>query len=262
MGMKRQGDEWDEEYEVTRARYKEARRVEGKARAGLGQARTRHERVRGIYERARNKVAEARSEQEKAQSRVEEARRKAEDARRKGLPRHRWESEMRRSEDDAQRRADEVTRWGDEARRQERQPRALANEVRELLPEVEELTKVSHHLEQRLDYLTKHPPGTRDRGPSTLQEDSRSLSVTESATAVLRDMLDKMERRPGQALRLVADSEGSFTLSLDTERRGDEVVSHEGTPVLLIETPIPESLLGSTLDVNETPQGAQIVLSR
>ena len=58
-----------------------------------------------------------------------------------------------------------------------------------------------------------------------------------------------MAHEPGQALRLALGSGGGMTLVLD------------GEPVLLIDSPVPEDLQGSTLDISEKPEGSTIVLS-
>ena len=86
------------------------------------------------------------------------------------------------------------------------------------------------------------------------------LTVTDRAAEAIRGMLDMMEHDTGQALRLVADADGGIELALDSPREDDNLVSHDGLTFLLIETPLPDSLRGSTLDVDDTTEGTVIVL--
>ena len=50
-------------------------------------------------------------------------------------------------------------------------------------------------------------------------------------------------------------------MELDTANENDEVVMRDNTAVLLIGPGLPDGLLGKKLDVAETTEGAQIVIS-
>ena len=137
----------------------------------------------------------------------------------------------------------------------------MNEEVKSWIAEVAGLTKTALAWEQKLRFLSQHR-GRRATAPRPESDGGpRPLSVTGRATSALKDMLDGMAHEPGQALRLALGSGGGMTLVLDTERAGDNVVSHEGEPVLLIDSPVPEDLQGSTLDISEKPEGSTIVLS-
>ena len=50
-------------------------------------------------------------------------------------------------------------------------------------------------------------------------------------------------------------------MGIDIELSGDQVVEYEGTKVLIIESELATNLKGITLDVDDTPAGAELVLS-
>lgn len=88
-----------------------------------------------------------------------------------------------------------------------------------------------------------------------------SLAVTEQAGAVLKQVLNSVEREPEQVLRLVTDQQGILNLALDSEREGDQVVTHEGDVVMVIEAPLSEQLSGSTMDVKSTAEGPALTIT-
>ena len=53
----------------------------------------------------------------------------------------------------------------------------------------------------------------------------------------------------------------NLVLVLDTQAKGDSVLSHQRVPVLLVGDPVPPSLLGKTLDVSPSFEGTQIILT-
>ena len=63
------------------------------------------------------------------------------------------------------------------------------------------------------------------------------------------------------ALDMVVGKEGNLVLVLDTQAKGDSVLSHQRVPVLLVGDPVPPSLLGKTLDVSPSFEGTQIILT-
>ena len=65
-----------------------------------------------------------------------------------------------------------------------------------------------------------------------------------------------------QGLRLIRNDEGQLGLGIDVEQEGDNVVEFEGTKVLLVEEGLAVSLVGLTMDVEETAEGPKLVLNK
>ena len=87
------------------------------------------------------------------------------------------------------------------------------------------------------------------------------IGVTESARQELKRILSAKVDMPQARLRLTARGQGQLGLGIDIEMPGDEVVEHEGSKVLIVEHRLATSLEGVTLDVEDTPQGLQLVIS-
>ena len=94
------------------------------------------------------------------------------------------------------------------------------------------------------------------------QAEPTPLSVSGGAGAALKSTLDTLERSPGQALRLNVGEGDSVSLSLDAQREGDQLVSHDGAGVLLIAQNVLVTMSGATLDISETSNGINLVLRR
>lgn len=240
----------------------QAKETQKKFEKVAGEARSKHERVKGMHARARSKQADLVQGQAEAQRNFEQARYRADDARRKGMSTHRWEAEARHWTAEGLRSADGARRWGEETRRKEREVRTAFEEVRDMTEELGDLQKATFKMEQRLNAVALGEKfGGRGAAPA-LQRSQKSLAVTEKATRALKQILDNANRGPDQVLRLNADAEGNIKFSFDTPGETDSVVTHQGSTVMLIESPLPTSLQGATLDVQETPSGPNIVLIR
>ena len=87
------------------------------------------------------------------------------------------------------------------------------------------------------------------------------ISVTERAVQELGAMLVANATEEEQVLRLAGENEG-FTLGLDCEREGDEVVRGEAGTILVIDSLLAQALDGSTIDTTDTPQGTRLTISR
>jgi Fe-S cluster assembly iron-binding protein IscA len=79
-----------------------------------------------------------------------------------------------------------------------------------------------------------------------------SVTVTERAAAALKDLLEQQNPGPDQVLRLIYDTDSSVKLVLDTKAADDQVVDHQGQPVMVIEPAISQDLAGTTLDSTGT----------
>ena len=239
----------------------QAKETQKKFEKVAGEARSKHERVKGMHARARSQQADAAQGQVDAERNLEQARYRTDDARRRGMSTHRWEAEAHRWTVEGQRSAEGARRWGEETRRKEREVRTAFEEVRDMTEELGDLQKATFKMDQRLNAIALGEKfGGRGAAPA-LQPGQKSLAVTEAATAVLKQILDNANRRPDQVLRLNADAEGNIKFSFDTARETDNLVTHQGSTVMLIESPLPASLQGTTLDVKETPSGPNLILT-
>ena len=259
--MKRPPADSDEFIEAL-VELQQAKVTQKKALKSSGEVRSRYERIKGMFDRAQGRQAEAQRDVREAQRSAQESQRRAEDSRRKGMASHRWEADARRWTAEAQRLADGVRRWGEEARRKERDVRSSFLKVKEATTEVGSLQKAAFKLEQKLKFIALSEARGRSLQPSAREGDEMPLAVTEEAAASLRQVLDKTAHKPGQLLRLNADPEGNIRFTFDTAGEDDTIVTHQGSAVMIVESPLPESLQGATLDVDQTASGPSLILSR
>ena len=223
------------------------------------------EKIRLLADKSRHQEEDARALESDAQQYTDTARRKAVDARRTGQSQFRYTNDQRRWEEQARRSGQKTRHWEDDARRHETEHRELSEEMRDLSDEIEALEENARISEQHLERIKR----TRDERKSEVSAEARSasaqesLSITSTAVATLKEMLDSTpNREPGQALRLTIAPTGGVRLTLDSRRLGDTEVSHLGMIVLLIKMPMPEQLLGAILDVHQTHDGSMFTLSR
>ena len=87
------------------------------------------------------------------------------------------------------------------------------------------------------------------------------ISVTEGACKELKRILTNKVDWPGAGLRLIDRGQGILGLGIDIELSSDQVVEYEGIKVLIIESKLAANLKGVTLDVDDTPDGAELVIS-
>lgn len=85
------------------------------------------------------------------------------------------------------------------------------------------------------------------------------LSVTDAAVKELSDILDQTNASSDQCIRLV-QNEDALALQMGEQRAGDQVISGEERPVLLIDSDLSQALEGATLDAVETDEGKQLML--
>ena len=77
------------------------------------------------------------------------------------------------------------------------------------------------------------------------------LTVTEAASARLRQMLEQQSMPEETAVRFVYEGQG-VALQQDRERAGDTTFQHEGRTVLLLDAQVSELLAEDTLDLEGT----------
>ena len=86
------------------------------------------------------------------------------------------------------------------------------------------------------------------------------INVTERARQELRRILFEKVDMPQARLRLIAKGRGNLGLGIDVEAQGDQVVEYEGSKVLIIEPRLATSLKGVHLDIEDTSEGAELVI--
>ena len=87
------------------------------------------------------------------------------------------------------------------------------------------------------------------------------INITERAKQELIKILSKKVDWPGARLRLMDRGQGKLGLGIDIEASGDHIIEYEGIKLLLIEPKLATNLKGVTLEVNDTPEGAELVIS-
>lgn len=87
------------------------------------------------------------------------------------------------------------------------------------------------------------------------------IKITEGAKQELRKLLFEKVDWPGARLRLMDRGKGKLGLGVDIEAPGDHIVEYEGTKVLIVEPELATNLKGITLDVDNTHEGAELVIS-
>ncbi|MFC2034337.1 hypothetical protein ACFLTT_02930 [Chloroflexota bacterium] len=86
------------------------------------------------------------------------------------------------------------------------------------------------------------------------------IGITERARQELKRILVSKVDHPAARLRLTDGNKGDLGLSVDVELPGDEVVEHEGYNLLTIEKQLAAKLEGVILDVEDTPEGLQLII--
>lgn len=87
------------------------------------------------------------------------------------------------------------------------------------------------------------------------------LTVTERAAQELKGILQAHAVEPEQVLRLVREAQG-FSLRLDKEGAGDEVVESEGATILLIDEQLSPLVDGAVVDCIDTPEGPRLTITK
>ena len=86
------------------------------------------------------------------------------------------------------------------------------------------------------------------------------IHVTERAKNELKKLLMAKVDWPEARLRLVDRGQGQLGLGIDVESPHDRIVDYEGRKLLVVEPALATSLNGVTLDVDDSPEGAELVI--
>jgi len=87
------------------------------------------------------------------------------------------------------------------------------------------------------------------------------IGVAERARQELKKILTANTGEPEACLRLSANDQGQLGLAIDKERQGDQAIEHEGSKLLLVEKNLAATLQGITIGVEDTPEGAKLVIT-
>lgn len=79
------------------------------------------------------------------------------------------------------------------------------------------------------------------------------INVTERAASVLQNLLETSDAPPGQGVKLIPDAQGNLGMTIASPVEGDQVVSREESPLLIVDGSIAQQLDGTELDVQEIP---------
>ena len=86
------------------------------------------------------------------------------------------------------------------------------------------------------------------------------INVTERAKHGLKRLLTASVDLPEARLRLMDRGQGKLGLGIDIEAPDDQVVEYKGTKLLIVEPKLATNLKQVTLDVNDTPEGTELVI--
>jgi Fe-S cluster assembly iron-binding protein IscA len=86
------------------------------------------------------------------------------------------------------------------------------------------------------------------------------INITERAKREFKRLLSQNVDWSQARLRIIDRGQGIIGLGIDIEAPGDQVVEYEGTKVLVIEPKLANNLQGVTIDVDETPEGPELVV--
>ena len=86
------------------------------------------------------------------------------------------------------------------------------------------------------------------------------INVTERAKQELKRLLIASVDLPEARLRLMDRGQGKLGLGIDIEAPDDQVVEYDGIRLLIVEHGLATNLKRVTLDVNDTPEGAELVI--
>jgi Fe-S cluster assembly iron-binding protein IscA len=88
------------------------------------------------------------------------------------------------------------------------------------------------------------------------------VNVTDRAKIALKSALSRSVEEPGIGLRVEVSEEDACVLFPDREKAGDQVIEHEGDVLLLLGEEVSQPLDGATIDLEETPEGTHLVVTK
>ena len=90
------------------------------------------------------------------------------------------------------------------------------------------------------------------------------LTVTPLAAEKLKEAIQAQTTDPEVCIRLIPSPSkpNQLEMTLDKERKGDQVVESEGVKILLLSSELAPVLEGMVIDCQETPQGMHFTISK
>ena len=87
------------------------------------------------------------------------------------------------------------------------------------------------------------------------------INITERAKQELKRLYISKVDWPGAFLRLMDRGQGNLGLGIDLESTGDQSVEYDGIKVLIVDSGLATKVKEITLDVDDTLDGAELVIS-
>ncbi len=86
------------------------------------------------------------------------------------------------------------------------------------------------------------------------------IEITEHAKQELHRLLINKVDWPGALLRLIDRGKGKLGLGIDIQKPDDLVIEYDSRKLILVESELAEHLADITLDVDDTPDGPELVI--
>jgi hypothetical protein len=86
------------------------------------------------------------------------------------------------------------------------------------------------------------------------------IDITEHAKEELSRLLVAKVDWPGALLRLIDRGQGKLGLGIDIQKTDDLVINYKGKRLILVESMLADNLADITLDVDDTPDGPELVI--
>ena len=86
------------------------------------------------------------------------------------------------------------------------------------------------------------------------------INITRRARQKLERLSSTNVDMPQARLRLIDRGQGKFGLGVDMEMPSDEIVTHNGSTVLVVEQELSARLEGATIDTEGNDEGTQLII--
>ncbi len=83
------------------------------------------------------------------------------------------------------------------------------------------------------------------------------VRVTEQAATAIQDLLADNAAPPDAGIRLSANAGGNVGMGIDTPRPGDEVITRDETPLLIMDSSLSAKITDMVIDVRDGSENGQ-----